>query len=104
MIIQNDVSTGTSSIEWGHTTTTPVTPSPVDPSQNVGSYGWICPKCGGVMSPYQSFCVRCTENSNLKLHADGGVNMWWIRIIWLFIGIFISIAVMAVLAVSGDDE
>lgn len=30
--------------------------------------------------------------------------MWWIRIIWLFIGIFIGIAVMAVLAVSGDDE
>ena len=60
MMIQNDVFTNTSPIEW-NTTTTPVTPSPVDSSQNVGSYGWICPKCGGVMSPYQSFCVRCTQ-------------------------------------------
>lgn len=21
--------------------------------------GWVCPKCGGVMSPYQYYCINC---------------------------------------------
>lgn len=21
--------------------------------------GWVCPKCGGVMSPYQPYCINC---------------------------------------------
>jgi uncharacterized OB-fold protein len=25
------------------------------------TYGWICPKCGSVMSPYTSFCPNCTQ-------------------------------------------
>lgn len=23
--------------------------------------GWVCPKCGTVMSPYQTHCINCTK-------------------------------------------
>lgn len=25
--------------------------------------GWVCPKCGGVMSPNQPYCIFCQSNN-----------------------------------------
>lgn len=40
---------------------------------NIGYYnpnyqtGWVCPKCGSVMSPYQSTCPNCTPPQKLQI-------------------------------------
>ena len=33
-------------------------------------YGWICPKCGAVMSPYQEFCIKCNGIFDLTYIAN----------------------------------
>ena len=38
-----------------------------------GLYGWICPKCGAVMSPFTSFCPNCTQR-NWEVTCATGTN------------------------------
>ena len=34
--------------------------------------GWVCPKCGGVYNPSQSYCPRCTPPMRLDVNFDTG--------------------------------
>ena len=34
------------------------------------SEGWVCPKCGAVMSPYTSVCVNCTGQYSIEVSTN----------------------------------
>ena len=38
-------------------------------------YGWICPKCGAVMSPNQATCVFCAPTQISSLYNVPYVNI-----------------------------
>ena len=33
--------------------------------------GWVCPKCGNVMSPFQSYCIFCHRTDGV---ATSGIS------------------------------
>ena len=44
--------------------------------ENVGGlYGWICPKCGAVMSPFTTCCPNCTKRNFEITCNTGGSNL-----------------------------
>ena len=47
-----------------------------DNNQQGGFYGWICPKCGAVMSPYINYCVNCTKITEPSCSSNPYYGGW----------------------------
>ena len=39
------------------------------------NYGWICPKCGRVLSPTTTFCPCCGGNN--QIYCSDSTNKWY---------------------------
>ena len=37
-------------------------------------YGWKCPECGAVMSPWQNCCINCSGRHNYTVTCDWNKN------------------------------
>ena len=44
------------------------------PMISPAQYGWVCPKCGAVMSPFISFCPNCTSHNFDITCTTGGTG------------------------------
>lgn len=42
---------------------------------NVIVYGWVCPKCGSVMAPWQNCCVHCKPKEDYTFTCGGTSNV-----------------------------
>ena len=48
--------------------TSPIfTPSNGSPKANIYQQGWVCPKCGAVMSPNTNVCPFCAPGQNITI-------------------------------------
>lgn len=44
------------------------------PDNAVTNYGWICPKCGAVLSPSTQECPYCTPHNKLTCGTISGIS------------------------------
>lgn len=45
---------------------------------NWGPQGWVCPKCGRVMSPTQPYCLFCSQQGTIKYTETTSAKLEWI--------------------------
>ena len=41
--------------------------------------GWVCPKCGAVMSPTTSMCLNCRGDTNTFLGYGTNIDIDWTK-------------------------
>lgn len=46
-------------------------PIPDTENASVGLMGWICPKCGTVMGPFEPYCIKCSSNFEITCNGTG---------------------------------
>lgn len=41
--------------------------------------GWVCPKCGAVMSPTTSMCINCRGDKSTVLRYGTNIDIDWTK-------------------------